>query len=156
MRISDWSSDVCSSDLHQLIGLEDIGADLVTPADLGLRLIFSARRRFALLELGLVHPRLQHSHRGRAVLVLRTVVLRRDDDAGRDMGDTHRRIGRVDMLSARARGAIGVDLEVALVDLNLDIVVDHRIDPDARKARVAARSEEHTSELQSLMRNSYA
>src|SRR3546814_10039172 len=115
------------------------------------------------------------------------------------MGDTHRRIGRVDMLSARARGAIGVDLEVALVDLNLDIVVDHRIDPDARKARVAARravvgrdsdeavdaafglglaigilalhkhrrrldarlfaslrSEEHTSELQSIMRISYA
>src|SRR3546814_4353014 len=35
--------------------------------------------------------------------------------------------------------AIGVDLEVAFVDLDLDIVVDHRIDPDAREAGVAAR-----------------
>src|SRR3546814_16483066 len=45
----------------------------------------------------------------------------------------------LDVLTAGARRAIGVDLEVAFVDLDLDIVVDHRIDPDAREAGVAPR-----------------
>jgi hypothetical protein len=62
-----------------------------------------------------------------------------DDDPGRDVRDAHRRIGRVDVLPARARRAIGVDAQVALVDLDIDIVVDHRIDPDAGEAGVAAR-----------------
>ena len=47
--------------------------------------------------------------------------------------------GLVDVLAAGARGAIGVDLAVALVDLDLDAVVDHRIDPDRGEAGVAAR-----------------
>ena len=47
--------------------------------------------------------------------------------------------GLVDVLAARARGAIGVDLAVALVDLDLDAVVDHRIDPHRGEAGVAAR-----------------
>src|SRR3546814_2932000 len=31
MRISDWSSDVCSSDLNEMF---DLGADLATPPDI--------------------------------------------------------------------------------------------------------------------------
>jgi hypothetical protein len=45
--------------------------------------------------------------------------------------DAHRRIGGVDVLTARARGAIGVDAQVAFAIFDLDIVVDDRIDPDA-------------------------
>ena len=55
------------------------------------------------------------------------------------VGDAHRRFGLVDVLAARARGAIRVDAAVALVDVDLDAVVDHRIDPNAREARVPAR-----------------
>ena len=56
-----------------------------------------------------------------------------------NVGDAHRRIGRVDVLAARARGAVGVDAAVAFVDLDVDLVVDHRIDPDRGEAGVAAR-----------------
>ena len=46
--------------------------------------------------------------------------------------------GLVDVLAARARGAVRVDAAVALVDVDLDAVVDHRIDPDGGEARVPA------------------
>ena len=55
-----------------------------------------------------------------------------------NVGDAHRRFGLVDVLSARAGRAIGVDAAIALVDLDLDPVVDDRIDPDRGKARVPA------------------
>src|SRR3546814_1720595 len=117
MRISDWSSDVCSSDL-QLIGLKDVGADLVAPADLRLGLIFARSGFLPAAQFRFVEARLQHVHRGGAVLVLRPVILRRDDDARRNVGDADGGVRCVDVL--------------------------------------AASSEEHTSELQSLIRSSYA
>ena len=55
------------------------------------------------------------------------------------VGDAHRRIGRVDVLAAGARRAIGVDAHIGLADLDLDRIVDDRIDPDAGERRVAAR-----------------
>src|SRR5690606_35228578 len=93
----------------------------------------------ALPQLGFIEARLEHAHGGRAVLVLRAVILAGDDDAGGDVGDTHRRIGGVDVLPARAGGAVGVDLEVAFLDVDLDIVVDHRVDPHRREAGVPPR-----------------
>src|SRR3546814_4689891 len=101
MRISDWSSDVCSSDLQ---------------AD--------SRER----------------HRGEAELG--------------DEGDRHRQrqkeFDRVDGAHRRPRGRA----------LNQQVGGDDR-PPAAAARRIEeaadeARSEEHTSELQSLMRNSYA
>src|SRR3546814_8515982 len=91
MRISDWSSDVCSSDL--LFGGDGaVTAMMVRLGDIYLEFFFYRQREKA---LGLAQ----------------------------DFGD--------------ARRADGVSLDV-------------------EKAPLAARSEEHTSELQSLMRNSYA
>jgi hypothetical protein len=98
--------------LHQLIGLQHVGADLVAPADVGLRRPPPLGRLVALLQLALVEPRLQHVPGLGAVLVLRALVLARDD-AGRHVGDAHRRIGGVDVLAAGARGAVGVDAAVA-------------------------------------------
>jgi len=66
--------------------------------------------------------------------VLRAVVLALDDDAGRLMGDSDGGFRPVDVLAARARGAVGVDAEVALVDLDLDRVVDDGIDPGGGEA----------------------
>ena len=111
----------------------------MAPADIGLRGRLGARLLLALLQLGLVEARAQHVPGGGAVLVLRALLLAGDDDAGRDMGDAHGGIGRVDVLAAGARGAVGVDPAVGLLDLDLDAVVDHRIDPDGGEARVAAR-----------------
>src|SRR3546814_9379747 len=102
MRISDWSSDVCSSDL-----VEPGGDLFVGPA-------FHA---------------VQHQHRA---------------GARRQRGDgafeVHAQCGGVS-------GRIG-----AADALEVLLVVVHR----RRSAMPAQRSEEHTSELQSLMRISYA
>src|SRR3546814_3098449 len=102
MRISDWSSDVCSSDLrHQLhhparAGVADRGA---------VELAFLPRDRV---------------DEGPVAFVAR--------------GDAHRREARdLDRVEA----------------VRLRAAADHH-------AQVGARSEEHTSELQSLMRISYA
>jgi hypothetical protein len=55
-----------------------------------------------------------------------------------DVRDAHRRIGGVDVLAAGAGGAEGVDPAVGFLDLDLDAVVDHRVDPDGGEARVPA------------------
>ena len=56
--------------LHKLVGLEDVGADLVAPADLGLGGIARHRLGFAALQFLLVEPRLELLHRLGLVLVL--------------------------------------------------------------------------------------
>ncbi len=73
-----------------------------------------------------------------AVLVLRALALALHDDAAWAVGDAHRAVGLVDVLAAGARGAIGVDAQILVVDLDLDLVVDDRIDPDRGEAGVAA------------------
>ena len=52
-------SDAGAQVLHQLIGLQHIAADLVAPADVGLGRVGGIGLRLALLQLGLVEPRLQ-------------------------------------------------------------------------------------------------
>src|SRR5262249_19905690 len=76
-------------------------------------------------------------HRHRLVLGLRALVLALDDDAGGDVGDPHRRVGLVDVLTAGAGGAVGVDAQVGVVDLDLDAVVDERTDVELGEAGVA-------------------
>src|SRR3546814_2876369 len=109
MRISDWSSDVCSSDLHR--PAIDIALDMAAtqPPD----------QRQVVVRLDPLGGRL-HAERGREA------DDRRDD----------RRVHAV---------RVGGAEHEALVDLDL---VERRL--------LQIRSEEHTSELQSLMRISYA
>ena len=52
----------------------------------------------------------------RFVSVLRAVVLALDHNAGRQVRDTDCRIGLVDVLTTRSRGAIGVNAQVGGVD----------------------------------------
>jgi hypothetical protein len=54
------------------------------------------------------------------------------------VGDAHGRVGLVDVLAARAGGAIGVDLQVVVLDLDVARVLDDRRDLDARERRLAA------------------
>src|SRR3546814_7105012 len=105
MRISDWSSDVCSSDLVAHIGPAQLsGACRVDafPCDraAGFRATLRPRRAFLVFQLGLSTARL----------------------CGRD----------------RRQAAFPVD------------------PPASHPSPAGHRSEEHTSELQSLMRISYA
>src|SRR3546814_5933845 len=113
MRISDWSSDVCSSDLPH-----------------ALRPAHAHRRRDR--GAGPAHPRtvraVAQPHRLHDAEVL---AVRRPDRA-REPRIPRRRAGRAEGHSAQAHRRPG------------------------RAIPLRRRSEEHTSELQSLMRNSYA
>src|SRR5262249_37436418 len=84
-------------------------------------------------------PRLQHAHAFGAVAVLRAIVLALHHDPGREVGDAHRRLGLVDVLAARARGAVDVDAQVGRVDVDLDRLVDLGVHEYARKRGVAPR-----------------
>src|SRR3546814_10617057 len=95
MRISDWSSDVCSSDLAHAFGLA---------RQLRAHLVAQARGQFG-----------------------------RDRQLAGAAGHAHR-----------------------LAQLVLELRVDQQHVQGAVGVGVAVRSEEHTSELQSLMRISYA
>src|SRR3546814_8069918 len=120
MRISDWSSDVCSSDLAgELVqrtgGFDEIPSRDVVPEG----------------GVGVHQPALQHQPRHAARLPedLRIQAL------GDDFGDgTHHETG--------AEEAVELEILVLLVE--------------QRRVEQQRRSEEHTSELQSLMRNLYA
>ena len=101
--------------LREVIGADALAA--VARADQAL-----ARGRFLRLLLAQLHvldARGQHFHRLRLVLVLAAVILAFHHDAGRQVGDAHGRIGLVDVLSARARGAVGVDAQVGRVDVDV-------------------------------------
>src|SRR3546814_6254663 len=116
MRISDWSSDVCSSDLH-------------VPGDRGVR----ARRL----------DREGRGHRGRRGRLPGQAVP--DGRAGR---------ARARPGAARRRQAVAGDRNRAAAP---GYGAHERLVRRRAGADLAARrSEEHTSELQSLMRISYA
>src|SRR3546814_2873921 len=110
MRISDWSSDVCSSDL------EDVGFPLAGEL---VRHRAAVDQEFALLGCGLLHIR-------------------------------DRRIMR------QATGANHQHAPIEAVDPLTYHVTESSAALEACLRRCDTRSEEHTSELQSLMRISYA
>src|SRR3546814_9468389 len=114
MRISDWSSDVCSSDLHREGSLAAAARlqQLAEPGD-------DAQR----VERALAGVRRQ---RMAALPVLRRLHQGADDFAAAVVAD-------LDQPRAFLAVVVGAPVEV-----------------------MAGRSEEHTSELQSLMRISYA
>src|SRR3546814_949015 len=130
MRISDWSSDVCSSDLE----LEVVLA-LALVRGIAARAAGPALRRFldpvARFELPVAAE-----NAGPLAARAGMSQTRLADPLGRD-GDG---------LAARGVG----DLPLA------DRTADDLLDLAARPLHEALRSEEHTSELQSLMRISYA
>src|SRR3546814_8396014 len=115
MRISDWSSDVCSSDL----GVDaDVAGDLERFGGDGLR-----------VESGVRKQRARGGQRERA--------------AGADRDQT----------------ILGFDHVTGAADDQRGVLVGHRqqrLELSEAALGAPVRSEEHTSELQSLMRISYA
>ncbi len=100
-----------------------VGADLLGAfalPDLGLSNRRLLGREPAALEL--VEARAQHAHRLVAVLQLRALVLHRDHDPGRQVGDPDGGVGRVDRLATGPRGAEDVDLQVLLLDRDVDVL----------------------------------
>ena len=101
---------------------EVVGADLlaaVAGADL-LLAVFGLELVDA-LGFDLVEAGAEDAHSLFAILDLRFFVLAADDGVGRQMGDAHGGVGRVDRLAAGAGGAEGVDAEVLGFDLDVDL-----------------------------------
>src|SRR3546814_2746153 len=123
MRISDWSSDVCSSDLL------DVLIDIIEGR--GVELQQAIRRPGLEADLECIE------HLG-----------------------LRRRVGERNRIeAARLEASIvgGVDVDVLRHVLGDDRAVGQLVEGDIGVDSVgAARSDEHTSELQSLMRFSYA
>jgi hypothetical protein len=81
-----------------------VGPDLVRPvARPDHRLAGSGIRLALLLPLGLLEPGAEHREGLGLVLVLALLILDLDDHAGRQVGDAHRRVGRVHRLPAGPR-----------------------------------------------------
>src|SRR3546814_3455984 len=127
MRISDWSSDVCSSDLLD-VSQHDSLADAISSlegvdvADGIYRLFDSQGRR--------IHLRGEGVRRGRFMVEIGTVHIDTIESTPIGAGELR------DALVAHLQAAGGAPMDAA--DL------------------ATLRSEEHTSELQSLMRTWYA
>src|SRR3546814_1803067 len=123
MRISDWSSDVCSSDL-----LDNHVDDARLAGDLVLHL---EPRRRAPADIDAV--RILHDESLHAVRIC-------------DARDVRHLLGGdggvMQVIDERARNPVGDGAQL--------------FEARAQRRREAVRSEEHTSELQSLMRISYA
>src|SRR3546814_996979 len=137
MRISDWSSDVCSSDLSNIGSLEDLPGHSIA---------------------------FQNSASTSAYFVPATELLERGLPMEILLSPMDRpAAGSVGYLFARSELNISTWVDKRLVDAgvmsNLDWDNPRRMPPAYRasmKIIYQTRSEEHTSELQSLMRTSYA
>src|SRR3546814_9563852 len=120
MRISDWSSDVCSSDLPQ----DGSGLALYS-------------------EVAIVDEQID-----------RVVTKGHSDPAAEHflIGDTAHERGRVTSHPV----ALGAPAAHVLQSRRVGTLPSHASGADNDGTAVVGRSEEHTSELQSLMRTSYA
>src|SRR3546814_9785749 len=119
MRISDWSSDVCSSDLFQIHLLEAVVAHARHHRQRGRQGQWRGKAEYLVAGQRHVagHPREQRM----------AVINATPDEKGDDGG------------GGRARHAVEILVRAG-----------------NRRQHIETRSEEHTSELQSLMRISYA
>src|SRR3546814_8671346 len=149
MRISDWSSDVCSSDLplepRRLLARQPQITGGIFPLAQGARIL--ARypgehdERFQII-----------ARDARVIMIVRPQIELVVGDAVIGVGIGEARLNRaverlphrIDAIDRRARG-VGRVIAAPQVERHL-----------RRRLAIPMRSEEHTSELQSLMRTSYA
>src|SRR3546814_7645778 len=133
MRISDWSSDVCSSDLDEI--LTDLRADrLQKIAKVDQDRIVAVERPARLRQVVNTQQG-QRTEQGNAVVAPRAPARTDDTQQQRD--------GRE------------IKCATALIDDQLHVMTPQRAADNAIARTARSRSEEHTSELQSLMRISY-
>src|SRR3546814_2514430 len=137
MRISDWSSDVCSSDL---VGILEAGA-------LGVGAVEDRAEEVGVAEVG------AHQDRARQIRA-RHLGAAQPGALQREAGEVLPRQVRPDPAAPLAEPSL-VLLEHAHELLRRHAVVPEVPGP-VEPGRPEGRSEEHKSELQSLMRTSYA
>src|SRR3546814_9240002 len=146
MRISDWSSDVCSSDLGEEARQE--GAALRPRADLDQMVEFVKLdpEEGEPEETGDREPDLHALHLALLHLEHRKAIGDRRKKQHRGVERDQLEVEQI--LRRRSRGIAAAEHGIAGKEEREDEEVAHQIDPEAQH-----RSEEHTSALQSLMSN---
>src|SRR5438046_1137610 len=115
-----------------------VGTDLLRPvAGANLRTPLARPRRLLLRHHPVQQPGPEDLERLDLVLQLRLLVLAFHFEAGRQVRDAHRAVGRVDALPAGAAGAEHVDAQVLVIDLDVDLLGLGE-DRDGRRRRVDA------------------
>src|SRR3546814_6069526 len=142
MRISDWSSDVCSSDLLEPLGehIDERRVDIVDALAVAAQLVV---------------------HGSAAPLFFGTLGTGKGAEASRkslqnrDRGAKARRVMTAEIHQLHGQRPPSLDQIMALVaaDMNeVNSIILDRMQSEVPLIPELARSEEHTSELQSLMR----
>src|SRR3546814_1430756 len=151
MRISDWSSDVCSSDL---------GVTTSAPADAEWWRLYKDPVLDGLVADALAantDVRVAVARIARARAALREVRGDRLPSTDLSAGATYGRVSESQTLPGADREGWQVD---GGLTVGYEVDLFGRVSRDRKSTRgdlaAAQRSEEHTSELQSLMRISYA
>jgi len=93
-----------------------------SPGDVLLLTDQGGGRALLFLHFQFVEARPQLLHGSGAIFVLGTFALTADHDTGREMGDADCRVGLVDVLTTGTAGTVGVDPQILLVDVDLDII----------------------------------
>src|SRR3546814_8801973 len=155
MRISDWSSDVCSSDLVHVLAVQaprfGVAEHEFLPrtgdADVGQpALLLQPPALFHRARIGkqpFLHPRQEHQ---REFQTLRAVQ-------GHQL---HAVLAGLRLALAGLQRGIGEEGDQLAQARALVLVATHKARGDRDQLVEVLRSEEHTSEHQSLMRTSYA
>src|SRR3546814_6391566 len=157
MRISDWSSDVCSSDLLEHV-LQNIGQNLVV--GVAAALCLARRRHLRLEQLGQFAAHLVAVILAlfKRVLALFRIALFLVDLVPVLVAFVLPLAGRLVRVFARRIAEMRPQIVVACAgDRSVEQrLAGQRVDSANRDESGRQRSEEHTSELQSLMATSYA
>ena len=124
--------------LHHPVGLEHVGPDLIAPGVVSQALLLRFLAGLPFAHRAVVKTRPQDLHGALPVPVLGPLVLAGDHDPGRQVGDADGGVGDVHVLAALAAGPEGVDAKIALLDLDLDPVVEVRKGGHRGEGRVAA------------------
>ena len=121
------------------VRLEDITADLAAERHVLLVGIEEGLGGGQLVGLALIQLVLELLHGRRLILELRALGLRRTHETGRHVRDADGGRRLVHVLSARAGGAIHIDPEVFVADLDVDLFVHDRIYEHRSEARMTPR-----------------
>src|SRR5579884_1885779 len=124
-RLRAAGLDVRAQVLHHLVRVQDVVADLRAPLVRHPVAAQLVQLRLLLLARALHELRAQDPHRDVAVLHLRALLLRGDDDPGRQMVDANRGLRLVDVLTAGAARLERLDLEIFRLDLDVGVAFLH-------------------------------
>jgi hypothetical protein len=117
--------------------MEDIAADLGAPFDLFLGGIGDVLGLLASAQFFFVEAAFEHLQGLFAVLSLGAGLLAFDDDAAGDMFEANGCFHFIDVLAALAAAAVELPFQVRGTYLDLDAVVDQRVDEDGGEGSMA-------------------